>query len=157
MKRLKIKSGIFFFLALLLMIPKGFGATPINVTVFLNPIQMSPMYTMQVSKGDIVLWSFQTYNDSFNVQALGTGVGTMVSSGSTSDSGSIEALAAGTIIFYFINMGSNSGYIDISIRIKEDAIEGYPYMIFIVMLFSIISMISIKKKSINKRYAESDQ
>ena len=157
MKILKIKSGIFLFLALLLMIPKGFGATPINTTIFLNFGQMSSMYTMQVSKGDVVLWSFQTYNDSFNVAALGFGVGTIVSSGHTSDSGSVEALAAGPIVVYFTNMGPDSGYIDISIRIKEDAIEGYPYMILIVILFSIVSMISIKKKSISKRYAESDQ
>ena len=139
------------------MIPKGFGATSIKTTVFLNPFQMSPIYNMQVSRGDVVLWSFQTYNDSFNVQALGLGVGTMVSSGSTSDSGSVEALAAGNIGFYFTNMDLNSGYIDISIRIKEDSIEGYPYMIFVVIFISILSIISIKKKSVKRRYTTSDQ
>ena len=148
MKGLKVKSWTLLFLALLLMIPKGLSATPISTTIFLNPAQMSPFYTIQVSKGDIVLWSFQTYNDSFNVMALGSGVGTMVTTGNTADSGSIEALAAGSMGFYFTNAGSNSGYIDISISIREDSIEGYSFTIFIVTLISIISIISIMKKRV---------
>ncbi len=151
MKGLKVKGGTLLFLALLLMIPEGFGATPINTTVFLIPGQMSPIYTIQVSKGDIVKWSFQTYNVSFNVMALGFGVGTMASTGNTADSGSVDALATGSIVFYFTSMGPNSGYIDISIRIRETSIEGYPHIIFIVILISVISIISIKKKSVKMR------
>ena len=151
MKGLKVKSGTLLFLVLLLIIPKGYSATPINATVFLIPGQMSPIYTIQVSKGEVVKWSFQTYNDSFNVGAIGLGVGTVVSSGHMADSGSVEALVTGSIMFYFTNMGSNSGYIDISIRIQEDTIEGYPYTIFIVILISIVSVISIKLKQMRRK------
>ena len=129
MKGLKIKSGIFLFLAFLLMIPRASCATPINTTVFLNISHITPIYNMPVSEGETVLWSFQTYNNSFNVLALGTGVGVMISSGETSDSGSVEALATGNILFTFMNSGPNNGYIDIAIIIKvENSIEGYTFI-----------------------------
>ena len=126
MKILKIKSGILLFLALLLMIPKGFGATPINVTLFLNFGQMSPMYTMQVSKGDVVLWNFQTYNDSFNVGVIGLGVGSIVSSGHTSDSGSVEALATGSIVVYFTNMDQIVDILILSLALKRTPLRDIP-------------------------------
>ena len=148
MKGSKGKSGIFLFLALLLIIPKGFCSSPINVTVFLNFGEISPFYTMSVSKDEIVLWSFQTYDTSFNVQAVAIGVGVMLSSGKTSDSGSVEALTTGDIVFYFANLGPDSGYIDIdiAIRIKEDSIDGYLSLPFIIIPVSIISLILIKRK-----------
>ena len=146
MKRLNSKSGIFLLLGLLLMIPKAY-ATPVNTTVFLNIAQTSPLYNMPASEGDTVLWSFQTYNDSFNVMAIGGGVGTVVSSGMTSDSGSVVAIATGNIMFTFMNLGPISGYIDISIRIKvEESIGAYNYITFIIISFTIIALISIKKK-----------
>ena len=151
MKKLKTKSGIFFFLVFLLMIPKAY-ATPVNTTVFLNIAQISPIYNMSVSEGDTVLWSFSTYNSSFNVMAVGGGVGTMVSSGKTSDSGSIVAVATGNIAFTFMNSGLSSGYIDIAISIKvENSIGAYTYISFIIISFTIIALISIKKKSIRIR------
>ena len=146
MKGSKGKSGIFLFLALLLIIPKGFCSSPINATVYLNFGEISPFYTMSVSKDEIVLWSFQTYDTSFNVQAVAIGVGVMLSSGKTSDSGSVEALTTGNIVFYFANLGPDSGYIDIAIRIKEDSIDGYLSLPFMIIPVSIISLILIKRK-----------
>lgn len=149
MRRIKTRSGIFLFLAFLLTIPRGVSATPINATVFLNVAQMSPIYNIAVSEGGTVLWSFQTYNDSFTVMAVGGGVGTVVSSGMTSDSGSVVAIATGNIAFTFMNLGSNSGYIDIDISIKaEDSIEAYTYITFFIISFTIIGLIAIKKKRI---------
>ncbi len=146
MKRLKTKSGIFLFLAIVLMIPKVY-ATPVNTTVFLNVAQMSPIYNMPVSEGGTVLWSFSTYNDSFIVTAVGGGVGTVVSVGMTSDSGSVVAIATGNIAFTFMNLGTNSGYIDITIRIKaENSIEGYTYITFFIISFTIIALVLIKKR-----------
>ena len=151
MKGLKLKSGIILILVFLFLLPKGSCSSSIDTTIFLNPGQISPIYNIQVSRGDVVQWSFQTYNDSFNVYALAVGVGTMGSVGKTADSGSIEALAIGNIGFYFQNMGPASGYIDIKAYIQVDTIEGYHPMIFIIMLISIISitmLVSLKKKSI---------
>jgi len=151
MKGLKLRSGTILILVFLLILPKGSCSSSIDVTIFLNPGQISPIYYIQVSGGDVVKWSFRTYNDSFNVYALAVGVGTMASTGKTSDSGSIEALTNGNIVFYFQNMGPASGYIDIKAYIKKDTIEGYHPMIFIIMLISIISiamLVSLKKKSI---------
>jgi hypothetical protein len=152
MKRLKVKVGIFLLLGFLLMIPRSATATPINATVFLNIAQTSPIYNMPASEGDTVLWSFETYNDPFNVMAVGGGVGTVVSSGMTSDSGSVVVIATGNIMFTFVNLGTNSGYIDIAISIKvENSIEGYTYITFFIISFTIMALILIKKKSIKAK------
>ena len=152
MRRIKTRSGIFLFLAFLLTIPRGVSATPINATVFLNIAHTSPIYNMPASEGDTVLWSFQTYNNSFTVTAVGGGVGIVFSTGTTSDSGSVVAFATGNIMFTFINLGPTSGYIDIAISIKaENSIEGYPYIIFTVISFTVIALILIQKKRIKIR------
>jgi hypothetical protein len=76
----------------------------------------------------------------------------MDSTGKTSDSGSIRIVTTGNILFYFQNEGfevdSANGYIDINIYIKKDTIEGYPSMIFIITLISLITIILIKKMNI---------
>ena len=149
MKALKLKSIAIIFLVFLLILLKGSCSSSINTTVYLNPGGISPSYTIQVSKGDVVEWSFQTYNDSFNVNAQAFGMGTMVSTGKTSDSGSIEALATGTLGFLFQNMGPSSGYIEIKASIKQDTVDGYHPIIFIIMLSFIISiatLVYLKKK-----------
>ena len=147
MKGLKLKSGIIILFAFLLIITKGSCATSVNDTVFLAPAQMTNFYIIDSSLGDIVIWSFRTYDDPFSVTVTCAGA-TLFSQGKSSDSGSVETLIPGGLIFYFINTGSNSGYIDINIHIKNDTIEGYHPIIFIVILISIISIISIKKISI---------
>ena len=159
MNRLKLKSGSFVILAIFLMIPKGTCDTSVNDIVFLNAGSQSPIYSISVSWGDIVKWSFRTYNDSFNVYTLAYQYVSdnaiqvyMDSTGKTSDSGSIRIVTTGNILFYFQNEGfevdSANGYIDINIYIKKDTIEGYPSMIFIVTLISLITIISIKKMNI---------
>ena len=157
MKGLKLKSGLFVILAIFLMIPKGTCATSVNDTIFLNAGSMSPIYSISVSRRDIVKWSFQTYNDSFNVYVLAYTYASanhiqvyMDSSGKTSDSGSIRVVTTGNILFYFQNEGwevdSASGYIDISIRNKGVTIAGYHPLIFLVILISVISIVSLKRK-----------
>lgn len=143
MKGIKIKTGVLFTLAFFMIIPRGFCS--VNETLYLSPIQMSPYYTLQVSEGDVVRWSFETYNDSFPVTAIGTGVVYFLSQGQTSDSGSAEAIITGGVIILFQNAGSNGGYIDIRVSIREDSIDGYIPQIFIIILISLISIISIKK------------
>lgn len=147
MKGLKLKSGIIILFTFFLIIPNGSSATSVNDTVFLAPAQMTDLYIIDSSLGDIVIWSFRTYDDPFSVTATCAGT-TLFSQGKTSDSGSVEALIPGGLIFYFMNTGPNSGYIDINIHIKQDTIEGYHPIIFIVILISIISIISIKKMNI---------
>ena len=145
MKGLKITSGIILILVVIFITPIGFCATSVNETVFLTPGQITSVYNIQVSGGDIVVWSFQTRDDAFNVQAFGVGAGVMTSSGKTSDSGSIEALVTGNIAFTFQNMDSTSGYIEINIYIQKETIEGFHPVIIIIVLISIVSVLSIRK------------
>lgn len=145
MKGLKLTSGTILIFTFLLLIPKGYCATSVNDTVFLTPAQMTSFYYIQASKGDVVKWSFQTYDDSFNVNAFALSFWGLVSSDRTSDSGSVEAMVTTTIIFYFQNVGLTSGYVDINIHIKKDIIEGYYPLIFVIILIPIILIVSIKK------------
>ena len=145
MKGLKLTSGTILIFIFLMLIPKGSCATSVNDTVFLTPGQMTSFYYIQASEDDVVQWSFQTYNNSFNVNALALNFWGLISSDRTSDSGSVEALVTGTITFYFQNGGLTSGYIDINIHIKKDIIDGYYPLIFIIILIPIILIVSIKK------------
>jgi len=147
MKGLKVKSGLVLIFGFLLMIPNGSCATSVNDTVYLNPGMIS-FYFIQASEGDIIRWSFQTYNNFFNVSVFALNFWGLISSEKISDSGSLEAYLPGsyTITFYFQNGGSTSGYIDINIHKKKETIEGYIPIIFIVSLISLISIISIKNK-----------
>lgn len=150
MKGLKLVRGIIFIFIFLLLIPKGSCASSVNDTVFLTPGQATNFYFIQASEDDVVQWSFHTYNDSFNVNAFALNFWGLISSDKTSDSGSVEAYLPGsyTFTFYFQNAGSASGYIDINIHIREETIEGYYPLIFIIIFISIISMVSIKKKGV---------
>ena len=143
MKWLKLKCGLLVILILLIISPKGLCS--INETLYLSPLQSSPIYTLQASKGDTINWRFETYDDPFTVTALCTGVATFSSNGKTSDTGSTKALVAGGIIIFFQNIGSNSGYIDIRVGIRRDTIDGYQPLIFVVVLISLIGIISITK------------
>lgn len=145
MKEIKIKVGIVFILTFLAIVPSGLCLNSVNETIYLSPIQMSPLYLLQFSRGDVVRWSFETHDDPFPVTAIGMGMANFVSQGQTSDSGSAEIVAPGIVIIYFQNAGSNGGYIDIRIGIRKDTIEGYIPQIFIIVLISLISIISIKK------------
>jgi hypothetical protein len=74
-----------------------------------------------------------------------------ISSGETSDSGSFEAIITEDITFYFQNTGSEGGYIDIRIGVKENVIGGYYPLIFLIILISMVLFVSIKKKYSLKR------
>ena len=152
MKGLKLINGTILIFTFLLLIPNGSCATSVNDTVFLNPAQMTSFYVIEASEEDVVQWNFQTYNDSFNVNAYALNFWGLISSGRTSDSGSVEAMVTGTITFFFQNAGLTSGYIDINIHIKEDVIEGYSPWIFTIIIISIISIVSIKKKGVKISY-----
>jgi len=131
------------------LIPNGSCATSVNDTVFLTPGAATSFYFIQVSEDDVVQWNFQTYNDSFSVNAFALNFWGLISSDKTSDSGSVEAYLPGsyTITFFFQNVGSTSGYIDINIHIKKE-IDGYYPLILSIIIIAIISIVLIKKKHI---------
>lgn len=150
MNRSHIICGVIIGLIVLMITPIGSSATSIDETLFLDPGHIPVIRTLQVSNGDVVRWSFLTRDDPFKVNMISTGAGVMVSSGKTSDSGSVEAIATGTIAFTFFNMDSVSGYIELKIYIQAESIGGfYPILIVMTLLPLTLILLIRKRKSVN--------
>jgi len=144
------KKKLLFILVLILsftiFIP---NVKSISDTVYLEYQGSTPVYSLEASEGNLILWEFRTYDNPFicELRCLETPV--FVSWDKTSDKGVLEVLESNTYHFRFDNIGQHppqEGYLEFEIKVIK-RIQGYnSLLIFITISFvSIISILTLKK------------
>jgi hypothetical protein len=158
-----LKIGMLIFLGVSLSIPKVYGQEggilELKDTVFMNPddwIQRWCVVTVDYEDRDdySFYWSYKTYDSPFMVQVFDYNKWVYHSENKTEDSGMCSipdcTLRAE---FSFRNIDNVSGYIDIHIYVVEDLVIGSNKIIFICMIISLTSLITIfrfKRRQLKK-------
>lgn len=148
-KRIKIQILLIFLLGFIFFIP---NVNCIKDTVYLEYQDSTPIYSLEASEGNLILWEFRTYDNPFicELRCLETPV--FVSWDKTSDKGVLEVLESNTYRFRFDNIGQHppqDGYLEFEIKIIQ-RIPGYNFLI-ILSIISFISLISIASIKLKKK------
>lgn len=121
----------------------------ISDTVYLEYQGSTPVYSLEASEGNLILWEFRTYDNPFIVYFRCSEWRVVISHSQTANKGVIEVLESNTYHFYFENIGQHppqEGYLEFEIKIIK-RIHGYDsFFIFTVISFvSIISILTLKR------------
>jgi len=131
----------------------------ISDTVYLEKWDVTDDCIFELNKGDLIVWEFRTYDNSFIAELRARESNVFMSHGKTSDKGILEISEDCLLSFFFENVGdTGGGYLEFEIKIQV-RISGYNLMLVfvIISLFSVISIVSIKTlkkntKGVNNKY-----
>lgn len=121
----------------------------ISDTVYLEYQGSTPVYSLEASEGNLILWEFRTYDNPFIVYFRCSEWRVVISHSKTANKGILEVLESNTFHFYFDNIGQHptqDGYLEFEIKVIK-RIQGYnSLLIFITISFvSIISILTLKR------------
>lgn len=148
-KRIKIQILLIFLLGFIFFIP---NVSCISDTVYLEYQDSTPVYSLEASEGNLILWEFRTYDNPFICELRCLEWAVFVSWDKTSDKGVLEVLESNTYRFRFDNIGQHppqGGYLEFEIKVIQ-RIPGYNFLI-ILSIISFISLISIASIKIKKK------
>ena len=148
-KRIKIQILLIFLLGFIFSIP---NVNCIKDTVYLEYQDSTPVYSLEASEGNLILWEFRTYDNPFICELRCLEWAVFVSWDKTSDKGVLEVLESNTYRFRFDNIGQHppqDGYLEFEIKVIQ-RIPGYNFLI-ILSIISFISLISIASIKIKKK------
>lgn len=140
---------LIFLLGFIFSIP---NVNCIKDTVYLEYQDVTPVYSLEVSEGDLILWEFRTYDNPFICELRCLEWAVFVSWDKTSDKGILEVLESNTYRFRFDNIGQHppqGGYLEFEIKVIV-RIPLY-YLLIILAIVSFISLISIASIKLKKK------
>jgi hypothetical protein len=123
----------------------------ISDTVYLEKWDVTEDCIFELNKGDLIIWEFRTYGNAFIAELRAHESNVFMSHGKTSDKGILEISEDGLLSFFFENVGdTGGGFLEFEIKIQV-RISGYSLM-FVLMIISLFSVISIKTLKKNTKH-----